>query len=306
MKPLTPARLKVLSRLADGDYPASIAKQMRVDKATVQHHVKALLADGLVYADTAATGMQRNALGHTRVTIYALTDRGKSLLAGEREAPHGGVAGIQLGNSQPAPRVEVHNFRARCSIKSGSIEWMPRAAELNNFLRKWDSNFHGAYLEVIEVQGQQRTAIIAVRSEAASHKEAEAECVLKVLRVCKLLEQQYGLSLSLPEIARDYGPGKAKAGVLGSPLTTGLAPQVGQLALVDRTPEPGTLHPRDPTDADRVVQLARNVEDVRTLCAAMAENQARFFQFWSEFFKSMGPAPADGSKKPAPPGPEVA
>lgn len=39
---------------------------------------------------------------------------------------------------------------------------------------------------------------------------------------------------------------------------------------------PGTFHPEDPDDADRLVRLERNVEETRAMVEQVVEQQTRF------------------------------
>jgi hypothetical protein len=146
----------------------------------------------------------------------------------------------------------VHNFEVKIPIEGDQAKpWLPNGAELNNWTRRWDENFHGVFLEAIT-----RHLLLRAGAEARSVEVAEGLVLRKLVKAIKLLEDPYGLELGTPEFRCTYEPGKGKVGVTGHPLTEGRGYDEGGLSTIDNTPEPDTFHPTDdPTDADHVVAV---------------------------------------------------
>lgn len=295
LKRLEGRRLKVLVKLAEGRYPAAIGEQLKVSRQAVEYHVRVLLQAGFIHEDRPNTAVQRNALGGGAMKLYALTDAGRAALDAAMSKP------LPPGAEAPllSPRVEVHNFEVKLPIKRLGIAWLPSAADMQNWTRRWDPDFHGVYLEVTT-----QHLLLRAGAEGADREEAEGRCLRRLFRVMELLEVHYGCELGRP-VFKGYGPGKAKVGVLGSPLSAGKGYEVGRLATIDSTPEPGTIHPNDPADADRIVQLARNVEDIKALVEHMARLEVRVAE---AVLVALGQAPA-AARPPSGPqawSPEVA
>jgi DNA-binding transcriptional ArsR family regulator len=289
-------RLEVLRRLAEGRYPAAVAQDLGLTRQVVQYHVRCLLSAGFLHEDRAASSLQRNALGGGPMKLYGLTDQGHRAL-GEAMSKSLSPGGLRVFTS---PRVEVHNFQVKLPIRRLGIQWLPNAAAMQNWQRRWDPDFHGVYLEVTP-----RHVLLRTGAEGADREEAEGRTLRRLFRVMQLLESHYACEFGPPEF-QFYGPGKGKVGVLGSPLAKGLPYQVGQLAMVDSTPEPGTVHPADPADADRIVQLARNVEETKEMVDHMARLTVRLAE---AVLVALGHVPAPPGEQPrlvGPPGPEVA
>lgn len=294
LKPLTDRRLRILRLLAAGRYPAAIAKELQVSRQAVDQHVAALVQEGYVHVDRPMTALQRNALGGGAMKVYGLTDAGRAAVAEAMSStlPAGGEARLL------SPRVEVHGFEVKVPVKRMGIAWLPSAAEMQNWTRRWDPDFHGVYLEVTT-----QHILLRAGAEGADREEAEGRCLRRLMRVMELLESHYGCELGRPEF-RGYGLGKAKVGVLGSGLAV-KGYEVGRLASIDSTPEPGTIHPNDPADADRIVQLARNVEDIKALVEHMARLEVRVAE---AVLVALGQAPPAAPRPPSSPdwSPEVA
>lgn len=176
---------------------------------------------------------------------------------------------------QPDPFVEVHNFEVKIPVRKVGIKWLPNASDLQNWTMRWDPDFHGVYLGVTT-----QSILIRAGAEGATRAIAEALVLRKLLRILQLLEEQYGCEFAYPEFraakaadfAPDYRPGRTKVGVVGSPLTKGMGFASGELAVVDKTPEPSTIHPRDPNDADRIVEIARNAEAAAQAAPAISQD----------------------------------
>jgi hypothetical protein len=181
------------------------------------------------------------------------------------------------------PEVEVHNFEVKIPIESGQQKlWLPETAELNNWTRRWDENFHGVFLETTS-----QHLLLRAGAEADSVEVAEGLVLRKLAKAIELLEDQYGLELGTPEFRCTYEAGKAKVGVQGHPLTEGRGYDEGELATIDDTPQPDTIHPTDdPADADRIVEMGRRAERTEDLLEGLVEQQTRFFARLSDFLSS--------------------
>lgn len=270
----------------------------------MSHHVRALLREGLIIEDVAQTAFYRRSLGEgTAIVVYGLTDRGLEALQAARQTPltegsagaGAPVKGQPLHRAlPPEPRVEVHNFEVKVAVQKLGISWLPSAAEMQNWTRRWDPDFHGVYLEVTT-----RHILLRAAAEAADRATAEALCLRRVMRVLDLLERHYGCELGRPEFRCVYAPGRTKIGVVGHPLTEGKGFERGELATIDSTPEPGTIHPHDPRDADRIVRMARNSEEAALLLRGLADQQTRFYANLNRLIEGLvagrapGPAPPD-------------
>lgn len=267
-------RRKVLQLVYEGRYMADIGRELKITRQAVNYHIRKLEDDGLVVESPIETQAQRARLGGgTAIKVYVPTEDGIQAL---REAtvraraggsPGGGPdvkTGALFRRPRKRPRVEVHNFEVKVPVRKGEIEWLPRAAELNNWTRKWDPHFHGVYLEVTT-----QHILLRAKAEGESLAKAEGACLRRLVRIIELLEDTYRLELGVPRLRCTYRAGRAKAGVVGSELAEGLAYQEGELGVVDSTPEPGTIHPKDPADVDRIVGIGRSVERTERMVEGM-------------------------------------
>lgn len=160
---LSDTRVQVLLHLYNRSYAAAIAEELDLTPQAVGRHVRAMVRDGLIQEDPIETAFWRRSLGGgTRAKFYALTDEGLAVL--EREFGHAPDEGLSSPSRGPAeqdkaptlhrrtepaePRVEVHNFEVKIPVVELGIEWLPNAADMQNWTRRWDPNFHGVYLEV--------------------------------------------------------------------------------------------------------------------------------------------------------------
>lgn len=303
---LSPTQRRVLQLLYEGAYAASIAQRLKLTRQAVTYHVRRLEAAGYIRENHAETSFQRRTLGGpTTLKVFGLTEAGLRALQEEpRQGPltpaspgvTEAVKDVPLLNRAPRePRVEVHNFEVKVPVKKLGIAWLPNAAEMQNWTRRWDPDFHGVYLEVTT-----QHILLKAAAEGADRAIAEGLCLRRLLRVMELLERQYGCELGRPEFRCIYAPGRTKIGVMDHPLAKGLQAHRGRLADVDGTPEPGTLHPHDPADADRVVHIARNSEEAVFLLRGLAEQQTAFLAGLTRLLR-----PETVKTAPAPPGMEV-
>lgn len=305
-QPLSTTRRRVLELLYEGDYPSSIAQRLKLSRQAVQKHTAALARAGLVAENRAETDFYRRSLGAgTSVKIWGLTEAGLGALQDDQRQPgltRGSPGVAEAVNLPPVhnrplrePRVEVHNFEVKVPVKKLGIAWLPNAAAMQNWTRRWDPDFHGVYLEVTT-----QHILLKAAGEGPDRATAEGLCLRRLFRVMELLERHYGCELGRPEFRAVYAPGRTKIGVVDHPLARCLPAQRGRLADVDGTPEPGTMHPHDPSDADRVVQIARNSEESVFLLRGLAEQQTAFLAGLARLLQ-----PETVKTAPAPPGMEV-
>jgi len=310
---LTDAQQRVIERLYEGKYAAAIADELDVTRQAVSKHVKNLEEKGLITEHPGETAFYRRSLGQgTSVKIYGLTDAGIEALRkaqglGPGETPRTPSQGLTepppgqgdpineppVHNAPPerGPRVEVHNFEVKIPVEGDQAKlWLPETAELNNWTRRWDENFHGVFLEATS-----QHLLLRAGAEANSVEVAEGLVLRKLVKAIELLEDQYGLELGTPEFRCTYEPGKAKVGVTEHPLAEDRGYDEGELATIDDTPEPDTIHPTDdPADADRIVQMARRAERTEDLLEGLVEQQTRFFAQLSDLLDSgEGTEPSD-------------
>ncbi len=285
----------MLLRLYYRSYASAIAEELGLTRQAVGRHVRALDADGLIQEDSIETEAWRQRLGGgTSAKWYALTDEGLEVLKRELgHHPDEALSSASRGPSDrdkapgrhngepPEPRVEVHNFEVKVPVQKLGIEWLPNAAKMQNWTRKWDPGFHGVYLEVTT-----KHILLRAAAEAPTRAMAEGLCLRKLLRVMALLEKHYGCELGRPEFRLVYAPGKTKVGVIGHPLSRDKGYEKGKLATIDSTPKPGTIHPTDdPNDADRIVHMARRSENTERLLEGLVEQQTHFFASLSRLLR---------------------
>jgi len=229
---LTDAQQRVIERLYEGKYAAAIADELDVTRQAVSKHVRALEDKSLITEHAGETAFYRRSLGQgTSVKIYGLTDAGLEALRqaqglgpgetprtpsqGLTEPPPGQADDVNepAVHNAPAereaePRVEVHNFEVKIPIESGQQKlWLPNEAELNNWTRRWDENFHGVFLEATT-----QHLLLRAAAETRSIEIAEGLVLRKLVKAIELLEDQYGLELGTPEFRCTYEPGKGKVG----------------------------------------------------------------------------------------------
>lgn len=303
MTRLSRSRRRVLELLYQRRYPAAIAEELGVSRQAVHKHVKALLEAGLIREDHIETDFFRRTLGGpTPLKIYGLTEEGVAALneavvnrglIPDSRGREGSVNQTALHHRlPPEPRVEVHNFEVKVPVAKLGISWLPSAADMQNWQRRWDPDFHGVYLEVTT-----RHILLKAAAEGPDRATAEALCLRRVMRVLDLLERHYGCELGRPEFRCIYAPGRTKIGVVGHPLTEGSGYQRGELATIDSTPEPGTIHPNDPRDADTLVRWARNDAETNELLRGLVEQQTAFFRGLSQLLTREPPEPPSGRQE---------
>ncbi len=313
---VTPAQRRVLEHLYEGKYAAAIADELDVTRQAVHKHVKALEGKGLICENPGETAFYRRTLGPgASIKIYGLTNAGLEALRrahdpGKEPDPDASTTGLtraSAGVGEPVnetglhnaprarePRVEVHNFEVKIPVEGDQAKlWLPETAELNNWTRRWDPNFHGVFLEAT-------TQHLLLRAGAEAHtvEIAEALTLRKLVKAIRLLEDAYQLDLGVPEFRHTYTPGRAKVGVTEHPLAQGRGYERGELATIDSTPEPDTIHPTDdPADADRIVQMARRAERTEDLLEGLVEQQTRFFASLSGLLQPDEPGEADPDER---------
>lgn len=268
----------------------------------MSYHVRQLVRHGLIVEDRAQTEFYRRTLGEgTAIVVYGLTDEGLQALQttsqGDLTLTSPGVGDdVKTGPLHrappPEPRVEVHNFEVKVPVARVGISWLPSAADMQNWQRRWDPDFHGVYLEVTT-----KHILLKAAAEGPDRATAEALCLRRVMRVLDLLERHYGCELGRPEFRCIYAPGRTKIGVVGHPLTEGSGYQRGELATIDSTPEPGTIHPSDPRDADTLVRWARNDAETNELLRGLVEQQTAFFRGLSQLLTREAPEPPSGPQE---------
>jgi hypothetical protein len=115
------------------------------------------------------------------------------------------------------------------------------------------------------------------------------------VKAIELLQDAYQLDLGVPELRCTYEPGKGKVDLTDHPLAKGRGYDEGDVATIDDTPEPDTIHPTEaPADADRIVEMGRRAERTEDLLEDVVEQQTRFFAQPSSLLGSEGTEPADG------------
>lgn len=264
--------LLLLSEAENGTYAAAVASKLKTSRSRVAYYMKELRDDRLIVEDRARTEFWRRSLGAgASLKIFSPTKKGWQLLEGNGHAERSNSLtspsrGAEKRVQTPSQaQVEVHNFRVRFPIKRMSIAYLPQVAKMNNWVRKYDTNFHGVFLEATP-----KHIILAAKGTGPDLRTARALCLADLIRVQQLLETAYGCELGPPDFQEIYAPGRTKVGVQGLPLAKGLPYQKGKLATIDDTPEEGTIHPVDPNDADRIVSMARRVEDTHELVQGLS------------------------------------
>lgn len=267
-KQLTRVQRDILELVHDGKSPATIAKALRLSRSTVSYHLARLVDAGLAGLNPHETQVERLRLRIPNLKVYGLTEAGLAAFQNSMHQTRPSPGGEGAVRSERGPRVEVHNFEVKIPVKRIGISWLPDAAKLNNWTRQYDPDFHGTYLEVTT-----QHILLRAGAEGATREIAEALALRKLIRVQQLLESSYGCDLGPPQMRLVYAPGKTKIGAIGLGFTKNLGSQKGELADIDSTPEPGTVHPHDPNDADAIVNIARNSAETRELVQALALSQ---------------------------------
>lgn len=93
----------------------------------------------------------------------------------------------------------MHNFEVKVPVEEMGIKWLPNEAEMENWTRKWDPDFHGVYLEVTTEH-----ILLRASAEGPDRATAEGKCLRQVVRVMELLEDHYGCRLGRPDLRPTY------------------------------------------------------------------------------------------------------
>ena len=248
--------LKLLMLLDEGKTQSEIAEYFRVSRAAISKRIKKLQEKGIIKLSELATYDKRK-LRCGNYKVFKLTKRGRFLLS-DPPSPNNLISiekkikQIKLDDFDfpvENPQVEIHGYCYKSVLKGerGSIPTSLKPQKMKHWT-KYHGMFMGCYIAITT-----KSVRIFPKERGKNLQEAKEKAEERAKKVLGILIHKYGWEFE-PKLTISDETRGAKIGVINLPEAKLLkSPSEGKLASVDDSPEPNTVHVKDPSLADQLV-----------------------------------------------------
>jgi len=251
---------ELLTLIKQGKTAAQIARTKDATRQAIGKRIKKLQERGFIKLDKVGTQYARD-LHCSNEKIYMLTSKGKAYMQQLQDPRFSGGGPLSLSNLRVCiknitPQAEKHNFRIKAEIlERGTYPPQSKMYKMKN----WDK-IYGYYMDS-RYEIMPRSVLVFLKAHGKNSKEVSEKLWAKLEAFVVYF---YHLGWSFDKIR---ATNNGKAGVIG--VIYNAPPQKGKLGEIDRTPKEMTIHPKDESDVDTLIEssrwIDRNLNDLEDL-----------------------------------------